>query len=101
MNQEHLQPQETSAKGHGDESRSGQTLTEATMASICAAREVRLARIQGVVCRKLYTEIQEKLAAERAQFLAILSHEGARTKALARYSFVLNPHFFEQKFLGE
>lgn len=101
MNQEHLQPNETSAKGRSDEPHTGQTLTEASMANICAAREVQLARIQGVVCRKLYTDIEEKLAAERVQFRAILSHEGARTKALARYSFVLNPHFFEQKFFGE
>jgi hypothetical protein len=59
-----------------------------------------LEEIRSLVCLKFYNDIGEKLENEKRQFQLLLNWRDARDEALSHYSFVLNPYYFEQKFLA-
>lgn len=64
------------------------------------SRKNSLEKIRGIVCLKFYNEIAEKLELEKQAFEKLLNRQDAKELALANYSFILNPYFFEQKFLN-
>lgn len=67
---------------------------------IYAGRKNRLEKVKSFVCLKFYNDISERLEKEKRQFEQLLNLQDARDEALSHYSFVLNPYYFEQKFIG-
>ncbi len=76
------------------------SITTAEAETIYRQRQGNLEEIRSLVCLKFYNEIGEKLKNEKRQFEQLLNWQDARDEALSNYSFVLNPYYFEQKFLG-
>ncbi|GEM_PF-1443734 len=73
-------------------------ITKEEVESLYQSRKQSLERIRGVICLKFYYTICEKLDQEKKYFDRILHIEDTKLEALSRYSFVLNPYYFEQKF---
>lgn len=75
------------------------SLTKVEVETIYKDRKKRLEEIKSSVCLKFYNDIAEKLEGEKRQFEQLLHFQDARDEVLSHYSFVLNPYYFEQKFL--
>jgi len=76
------------------------TITKEETDIICAQRQKYLREIRSFVGPEFYDRIGEKLANEKRQFEQLLNFQNARDEILSQYSFVLNPYYFEQKFIG-
>ena len=70
-----------------------------SVAEFTTARQAALAQLQPQISRALYDRIAAKLAAEATDAAALLTADKATQARLAHYSFVLDPQYFEQKFL--
>ena len=75
-------------------------LTKAEAEHVYTTRQDSLEQIRPLICLKFYHEISEKLERERRQFDRLLHIEDKKQDVLSRYTFVLNPYFFEQKFIS-
>ncbi len=76
------------------------SITKAEVEEIYNSRKSRLQQIRSSICLKFYHDISEKLEKEKRLFEQLLHWEDNKQEALSHYSFVLNPYYFEQKFLG-
>lgn len=75
-------------------------ITKDEVESLYHDRKQSLEHIRGAICLKFYYIISEKLDQEKKSFERILHIEDTKQEVLSRYSFVLNPYYFEQKFFG-
>ncbi len=75
------------------------SLTKTEVEEIYSFRQNCLQRIRSVISLKFYHQISEKLETEKRLFQQLLNWEDNKQDVLSRYSFVLNPYYFEQKFL--
>lgn len=75
-------------------------ITRAEVQTTYQDRVKHLEEIRSVVCLKFYNGIKGKLENEKRQFEQLLHWQDTRDEALSQYSLVLNPYYFEQKFLG-
>ncbi len=73
-------------------------ITKEEVLQLYDQRKQGLESIRGTICRKFYYTISEKLEQEKKLFERILHIEDTKQEVLSRYSFVLNPYYFEQKF---
>lgn len=99
MKEETLKSPETLAAGAEEPQTSSPSITKAEVETIYTGRKNLLEEIRPVVCLKFYNDIGEKLENEKRQFEQLLNWRDARDEVLSHYSFVLNPYYFEQKFL--
>ena len=76
-----------------------ETLTRQEVDVICNARFQFLESIKPIISLKFYHQIIEKLEQEKQQFGKLLEWRDNTEDLLSHYSFVLNPGYFEQKFL--
>lgn len=67
--------------------------------SLFAARLEELEQIKELMSLKFYYAVKEKIGAEKEAFLKLLDLEGKKKAILSDYSFALDTHFFEQRFL--
>jgi hypothetical protein len=74
-------------------------LSKAEVETIYTQRQKLLEKARGIISLKFYYEISDKLENEKKQFEKLLNWQTSRDEALSHYSFVLNPYYFEQKFL--
>ncbi len=58
-----------------------------------------LESIKPFICLNFYHSIKEKVQREEQSLLKVLNYETNKNEVLKKYSFVLNPQYFEQKFL--
>jgi hypothetical protein len=66
---------------------------------IYSERKAQLEKIKDSICLKLFYSIEEKIDNERQAFLSILDKSISKQEMLNKYSFVLDPQYFDQKFL--
>ncbi len=97
---EMLKPGETLAASVSETSARSGSITPAEVKAIYQDRVKNLEEIRSLVCLKFYNEVKEKLESEKRQFEQLLHWQDTRDETLSQYSFVLNPYYFEQKFLG-
>ena len=64
------------------------------------ARKDALEAIKNEISRKIYFQIEEKIIREELKLKEILDWQEGRQSKLAKYSLILDPHFFEQEFLN-
>ncbi len=95
-----LKSAETFATGSQETETNFGSITKAEVETIYKYRQSLLDEVRSSVCLKFYNDIAEKLKNEKRQFEQLLNWQDARDEALSHYSFVLNPYYFEQKFLG-
>lgn len=95
-----LKSTETLAVGSQETETNSGFITKAEVETIYQHRQSLLEEVHTSVCLKFYNEIGEKLKNEKRQFEQLLNWQDAKQEALSHYSFVLNPYYFEQKFLG-
>jgi hypothetical protein len=74
-------------------------LTQEDIELMFAARTEVLESIRSNVCLSFFYAVSEKLAKERSSLMDILNLNDKKHELLERYSFVLSPQYFEQKFL--
>ncbi len=98
MNPELLQNPENFNRP-SEETSSFLPLNKEQIGKITFARKQLLELVKTGISRKLYYNIEEKLAQEERQLREILDWQEGRQSRLARYSFILDPHYFEQEFL--
>jgi hypothetical protein len=60
-----------------------------------------LEHIRLSVCLKFYNEISDKLSKEKSRFKQLLNLQDKKREILSHYTFLLNPYYFEQKFLSQ
>lgn len=75
-------------------------ITKEEVMQLYDRRKHQLETIRGTICLKFYYTITEKLDEEKRIFERMLHIEDTKQDALSRYSFVLNPYYFEQKFFA-
>ncbi len=76
-------------------------LTKDDAERVYAGRQHDLEQVRPFICLKFYHEISEKLEREKRQFDRLLHIEDKKQDILSRYTFVLNPYFFEQRFIDQ
>ena len=86
----------TSQENHSPEG----SLTKAEVEEVYAKRQSFLGKIRADISLKFYHQVSDKLNREKKQFEQLLNWEDNKQEVLSRYSFVLNPYYFEQKFFG-
>jgi hypothetical protein len=101
LKQELLKPTENLAAGAEEPQNGAGGVTRAEAGAIFRERKNLLEEIRAAICLKFYNEISEKLESENSRFERMLNVKDARDEVLSQYSFVLNPYYFEQKFLAE
>ncbi len=74
-------------------------LSEAKLAQTISHRQKDLESIKQWVGLKFYYRASEKIKAEEAALRKLLNREEVKRSVLSEYSFVLDPLYFEQKFL--
>ncbi len=99
LENESLKPAEAFVPGTEEMRSDAGAITKAEVETIYRDRKKLLDEIKPAVCLKFYNDTSEKLENEKRQFEQLLNRQNARDEALSHYSFVLNPHYFEQKFL--
>jgi hypothetical protein len=94
LNTAEILPQQEQAPPAANESLSADAL-----ATLFQARRNDLAAIKKWVGLKFFYRATEKVKQEEASLKRLLRLETAKQTILADYSFVLDPAYFEQKFL--
>ncbi len=98
--QETLKSPEILAPSLQENQTENSVISKEEVQEIYAERKNRLEKVKSFVCLKFYNDISEKLDSEKRQLEQLLNLQDARDEALSHYSFVLNPYYFEQKFIG-
>jgi hypothetical protein len=75
------------------------SLTRAEADNIYNFRRSGLETLRSAISLKFFHQISEKLEKEKQKFAELLLWKDHKQDALSNYSFVLNPYYFEQKFL--
>ncbi|HYV33924.1 MAG TPA: hypothetical protein VE973_03700 [Candidatus Limnocylindria bacterium] len=65
-----------------------------------APRKALLESIKAEITLKSYYTLEEKILVEEKRLNDILDIKRGRQSRLAKYSFILNPSYFEQEFLN-
>ena len=100
MNQETLQSKEL-LPSHTNEDHTAETaLNKSEVDELYSSRQNSLSHIKSVVSLKFYHYIEGKLQQEKKLFEQLLHLEDSKQELLSHYSFVLNPYYFEQKFIS-
>lgn len=73
-------------------------LSQEKICEIFTQRKNNLEKIKSFICLNFFHSIEEKIHEEERSLSEILNHEANRKEVLKKYSFVLNPQYFEQKF---
>jgi hypothetical protein len=76
-------------------------LLRAQVEELFLERQSDLETIRPALCLKFYNEISDKLQVEKKRFEQLLNLQDKKREILSRYTFVLNPYYFEQKFFGQ
>lgn len=98
MNPETLQPNEALVPKDAQPEASHH-LTEAEVRSVMAARREALTGLQANLGKKRYYQLEEKLGKEQAALDELLAWYSGAKRRTARYTFVLDPQYFEQKLM--
>ncbi len=98
--QETLKSPEVFAPSSQESEIQNSAISKEEVQAIYAERKNLLEDAKSFICLKFYNNICEKLEDEKRQFEHLLNLQDARNEALSHYSFVLNPYYFEQKFIG-
>jgi hypothetical protein len=67
--------------------------------SLIESRKQALELIKNGISRKIYFQMEEKINHEETRLKQILDWQQGRQNQMAKYSLILDPHFFEQEFL--
>ncbi|PIR13101.1 hypothetical protein COV49_03305 [Candidatus Falkowbacteria bacterium CG11_big_fil_rev_8_21_14_0_20_39_10] len=97
-NNELLQPSEKIKSSKEKRPVSKASLSQEKINELFTERNQRLNEIKSFVCLNFYHHLEEKIQREERSFLEILNYETGKNEVLKKYSFVLNPQYFEQKF---
>jgi len=76
----------------------GDVLNEDVITDIYNFRKRDLEDIRKHICLKLYYFAEEKLNLEKQALMEILNIQQNNQEVMEKYSFVLDPQYFEQKF---
>lgn len=98
--QETLKSRETFTSSSKESQAVYPAITKEEVLAIYTERKKHLNEVRSIICLKFYNAIDEKLENEKRQFEQLLNFQDAREEALSHYSFVLNPCYFEQKFIN-
>jgi hypothetical protein len=82
-------------------SKTASTLSSDDIESLFNTRLSSLESIRPYVCLRFFDTVAEKLAVEKNTLLEILNFKESQHKMLEKYSFVLSPQYFEQKFINK
>ncbi len=99
--QERLRTQEITPSLLHESQSTRSVITKEEVQQLYQGRKQRLEEVRSSVCLKFYETICEKIDQEKRLFERLLHWEDAKQDALSQYSFILNPFYFEQRFLGE
>ena len=77
----------------------GGTLSEQQITELLTQQQTMLGQLQAKVSRKFYFALEERLQEQRQQFIKLLQWDTGKQTIQSRYSLVLDPQYFEQKFL--
>jgi hypothetical protein len=77
----------------------GASLSESVISDLFAARRQQLDTVKQWISLKFFYQAAEKVKREEAALRKLLDLEQAKQTILAEYTFVLDPVYFEQKFL--
>jgi uncharacterized protein YjcR len=69
------------------------------IASYFAERKTKLMKLEGVVSKKFFQIMADKIFLEEKSAMDILLERDNKKTAMNRYSLILNPNYFEQEFL--
>jgi hypothetical protein len=69
------------------------------IASYFAERKTKLMKLEGVVSKKFFQMMADKIFLEEKSAMDILLERDNKKTAMNRYSLILNPNYFEQEFL--
>jgi hypothetical protein len=75
-------------------------LQQEDIAAIMQIRKDSLSELKPSITLKLYYQIEEKLKQEEQELNNLLDIQLGRTKVLGKYTFVLDPQYFEQIFFS-
>ena len=100
MSPETLKPTENSAQTPPQNDGSFKQLSQELITRTMERRLEILASLQPELSRKLFYSLEEKLAQEAKQLREILDWQQGRQSQLSKYTFILDPHYFEQEFLS-
>jgi len=98
--QEKLQPVEQLPDNEQQETDFQAGLNAETVAELFTSRQADLKTLHRWVGLKFYYQAAEKIKQEEQTLKRLLRLETAKQTILADYSFVLDPAYFEQKFLN-
>ena len=99
MNNETLQPKEVLVSGQFELDSQKTVLNDEHISLLINSRKKLLESIKDRISLKSYYAIEEKIAEEEIRLKEILDNKRGRQKKLSRYTFILDPKFFEQAFL--
>jgi hypothetical protein len=94
-----LQPTEHIANSSAKTEGSLAPLDEQQINSLMLSRKQALETIKNEISRKVYFQIEEKIGREETQLKEILDWQQGKQMQRAKYSLILDPHYFEQEFL--
>lgn len=69
------------------------------IASYFAERKTKLVKLEGVVSKKFFQIMADKIFLEEKSAMDTLLERDNKKTAMNRYSLILNPNYFEQEFL--
>lgn len=76
-------------------------LTQESSEHVLAERARQIEALRPTIGRKILYMLEEKLHRERAEFQHLLDAQSGKNIVLQKYTFVLDPNYFEQIFLPE
>lgn len=98
--QEQLKTTEVISQTTEDNTVSPTGLNKTETEKIYYFRQGLLEKIRSIIGLKFYHQISEKLENEKSIFEKLLNLEDVKQDFLSHYSFVLNPHYFEQQLMN-
>ncbi len=75
-----------------------ETITVEQIELLCSSRVAELNSLESFLSKDFMAAIAEKLRQERLQFSAIIKAKEKISRAREKYSFVLDPAYFQQRF---
>ena len=99
MNQETIKPSEQLPQIPVHIEMPSGVLTDDSVGIVMKNRNESLLNLRQYISRKLYYVLEEKLKQETAEFAKLLDHAYGRQKAQAKFTLVLDPNYFEQRFM--
>ena len=100
MNTERVKPTEQLPAQNKPHPTTEGVLNEYAIENVLNARKASLELLKPLISRKLFYILEEKIKHEAAEFQNLLDAQLGRKKTLSKYTFVLDPQYFEQIFLS-